>query len=341
MHRIKIKSIPNKEWKKIIDSVHHYRYHDFKSWIFWLGFSGFIIGLAGYTLAILNVTLPNNRDTSLFDVMWARLWFGIFHFFTNQTNLLMIIYYFLFFFFFKTWIFKKKNFTIVVCLYANLVMLSYWLVMFPQWISGNMFDKSIYGIIYTTLFHLVTPVIFDLFVFFGANYPLKKIKNPLNRIYTRNFMWIPLIYIVIYSIYAVSINFVSLPSDIFRDDIVAKKILEPNHYYISVYGALTNFNSLCYNPKYLPDGEILFDESSHGSLVNTLNGFAILFLYVTILYSITKLNNFLVTPKAMIEEINKSNEQYIKKQQWILGKYSLELEKDYYEKTKNDRTKQK
>lgn len=325
MKPINVKNVPYSEWNKVIDSVKNYRYHDFKSWIFWLAVIGFGCGIIGFTLAILNMTLPSNENASIFEATWARLWFGIFHYFTNQTNLILLIYYLLFFFFFKTFIFKRKDLTAIVCLYINLVMFSYWFIMFPQWLKGDMFDNSIYGIIQTMLFHLVTPIIFNCFVFFGANYPLKKIKNPLNRIYTRHFIWIPIVYIFIYSIYTVVINFISLPPQIFRPDLIDQL---KDHYYVSVYGSLTNFNSACFNIKYVGT-EIEINKDSTGNILNTLHVFAILFLYVLILVTIMKVNNYLTTPKAMLMDINESNNQYIKTQQNILTKYSIQLEKEY------------
>ncbi len=312
------------EYQKVFKISDRYRHHNPKSTVFILALIGLFFGLTAVGLSIANILIPGNEYQTLFKVTWAKLWFGMFHYFTVQGNTLTIIFYLMWLTLFKTWIFRKRNFNLAICLYMNIIMTVYWVVMFPQWITGGMFDTSVIGIISTIIFHLVCPLIMNVFTFLGVNYPYHE-KNPINRIYSNHFVYACLIYVILYAIYCVTINFIPLPINCYRDDQQTIVHLS-NMNYITVYGSLTNFNPNCPNAIYV-SGKLMIDIESKGSMINATNGFAVIAVYVFFYILITRLNNKLSTPKMMIQKLKELKNNHWDEYQKLVINYAKECQK--------------
>ncbi len=271
------------------------RKHNFHSPVFWLAIICLFFELLGLITGILNVSLPQFANESIFAAIGAKLWFGYFHYFTTLTNLILFCYLVLFLFLFKTRIFNNRNFATAVALYINMVMIAYWIVMSPQWFSGKYFDNYSWAAVVESIsYHLIAPILFDVIYCIGVNYPYKNSdsSNPKNWIDKSKIWKYLFIYLLVYSAYIVAINFISLPVSWFRNDLQS---LAYQHSYVSVYGWITNFNFKCYNLHFV-NGIIQFNTESTGSLVYLCVSLAMLALTILIYEAVIYFNNQHIVP---------------------------------------------
>lgn len=272
------------------------RKHKFNSVSFLTALSGFIFTLAGLVLVVLLNTLSIYNQHNLYQKLWAQIVFGVLSFMTSQGNIMVLIYWLFFLVLFKTRIFATHKFGVFVWSYANFVMLAYWMIVFPQWISGNAFDNSAISMTSSIIQHLVTPLLFNIHMIASSNYPYqKRVKNVSGYIYSKTFILVLASYAVIYLAYVIGINFISLPIDTFRTDL--HPVVAQNHSYITIYGLITNFNSHCFSTKYDESMHLVFDDASSGKLFNLLFVFAIFVFYILLGYLLIFINNRLCTSK--------------------------------------------
>ena len=284
------------------------RKHNTKSSTFWLALAGLLLGIATCVINIWNILLPENEYLSVYGVVWSKLVFNFFAYFTQQSNIIVIFAYILFFTCFKTKIFNSRNFLVAVGIYINMTMITYWLVMLPEWIMGTLDTYAWWSIFSSLAFHLFCPIIYDLFLLINVNYPYKKIKNPMNRIHTKRFVIYVLIYTIMYAIFLVLINFVKLPMSAFRlgiTDIDGNdiSIMLPNHPYASIYNIISNFNDKCWNIVYHnpqhPELGSCFNVESKGQIFYILLIFPLGIILTANFIWIIGLNNHKSTPKSM------------------------------------------
>ena len=147
------------------------RKHNIKSSTFWLAFAGLLLGIATCMINIWNILLPENEYLSVYGAVWSKLVFNFFAFFTQQSNIIVIFAYILFFTCFKTKIFNNRNFLVAVGIYINTTMITYWVVMLPEWIMGTLDAYAWWSIFSSLAFHLFCPIIYDLFLLINVNYP--------------------------------------------------------------------------------------------------------------------------------------------------------------------------
>ncbi|MBQ2349474.1 MAG: hypothetical protein II392_01520 [Mycoplasma sp.] len=290
------------------------RKHNFKSITYFLAWSGFLLGLVTCAIEISNTLLPEYRLLSVYDDVGYKLFFEFFAFFTQQSNIIVIITYFLFLTLYKTRIFNNRNIVLAAGIYINLTMFTYWIIMMSQWVLHQL-DTYVWWSVFASLsFHLFCPVIYDFFLFTNVNYPYKKIKNPLNRLHSSSFIPILLIYPLLYMLFAIIINFIKLPPEIFRTDIknisgeLIYNDLANNHPFASIYNAITCFNSRCWiihiglgnNPN-----EACFDDTSSGNIFYILVSMPIALIFMLNIIWIVSINNHYTTPKSMMLSVIK------------------------------------
>ena len=285
------------------------RKHNFKSSTFWLAILGLVLGITTITINIWNVLSPANEYLTVYGATWSKILFDSLGYFTQQSNTIVIITYILFLTCFRTKIFNSRNLLVAAGIYINLTMTTYWFLMFPEWIMGTLSTYAWWTIFTTISFHLFCPVIYDLFLFINVNYPYKKIKNPMNRIHSKYFVPSVLIYIALYSMFLVMINFIRLPEDAFRTtifDLDGQPIfseLVKSHPYASIYNVLTNFNQDCWNIRYFnptfPELGVCYNTNSYGQILYMLLIFPLLIILGGNLVWVIVVNNHKATPKTM------------------------------------------
>ncbi len=295
------------------------RCHNTKSPVFLLSVCGLLVGVAGICMHIVPMLLDSFSESYVFNNFLCNFWFHFLSFFTNQTNVLVTIYYFLFIFMFKTPIFDNRKLTISICIYINLVGVTYWLIMFPTWLTGEQLNKISYKIVATLIFHLISPIIFNFFCFVEPNYPYgKEVKTSRNVIFgIKKYSFCLLVYLAIYSFYVIAINFIELPENIFRPEIDPGN----DHRFWSVYGKITNFNKNAYNLIEI-DGKPEYDLSSEGSIFMLVMLFVMTFLFFFIENLVILFNNSLTLPHLMKVDLKRNKKEYKNKIQKIYDKYS-------------------
>lgn len=284
------------------------RKHNFRKQAFWFAITGIIVGLLAFLIKIYSILDPMAQDQSKISVyssFVARLWFDVFHYFTEQNNLLIIICYLLFIFAFKSKLFNRRDFIVACSIYINLVMFGYWIVIIPSAITNRSFNTNPFELSTTLCFHLICPIIFDLFTIFSVNYPYD-CRNPINRINNSRFWFLLCIYLIIYSSYAVAINFTQLPESIYYE----KYCPPAGHRFASVYGSITNFNSDCFNLVYDKMGYPSFAQDSCGSIFYLLIAFPVGIVFLSCAFAIVAINNVLSTPRGMVEQIYEANRKF-------------------------------
>ena len=219
---------------------------------------------------------------------------------------------------FKTRIFNNQNLVVATGVYINLTMITYWIVMMPQWVMHRL-DTYVWWSVFSNLsFHLFCPIIYDFFLLFNTNYPYKKIKNPLNRLHSPTFIPTLFIYPLFYMAFAIIINFTKLPPEAFRSDITninginIFNELVNNHPYASIYSTITNFNSKCWTLHIglgSDPNEACFDDTSSGNILYILIAFPIALLLILNIVWVMSVNNHYSTPKSMMLAVIKGWKQ--------------------------------
>ncbi len=281
---------------------------------------GLISGILTCAINVTNIMLPINAYTSVYNGVW-RLLFDFFGYFTTQSNILVILTYVFFLTLFKTKMFNNRNFVLAVGIYINLTMMTYWTIMLPQWIMHKLDTYLWWSIFDTISFHLVCPVIYDIFLLSNINYPCKKIKNPLNRMYSHFFSWSLLIYPICYMLWVILINFTKLPESAFRPDVYSidgaslfpDVLIGKDHAYASIYNQMTNFNPKCFIIKYgygWNPNVACYDNHSGGNILYLLVGMPVsLVLFFNYIW-IVSFNNRFSTPKEMTKELHQKHKIY-------------------------------
>ena len=324
------------------------RKHNIKSSTFWLAWVGLLLGLACCMINIWNILLPENANLSVYGAVWSKLLFNFFGYFTQQSNIIVIFAYFLFLTCFRTKIFNNRNLLVAVGIYINTTMITYWLVMFPEWVMGTLSTYSWWSIFSTLAFHLFCPIIYDLFLLINVNYPYKKIKNPMNRIHTKHFVIYVLIYTVIYAIFAVMINFIRLPVSAFRTDVrdldgnLVNLMIE-HHPYASIYNIITNFNQQCWNIVYFnplhPDLGVCFDVNSKGQIFYILLVFPVGIILAANFIWIIWVNNHKSTPNSMRIDVLRESVMINEEDKKIYRKHLMNFEKLIWISSKKSKKK--
>lgn len=300
MHK---KQIVNNQ--QINDLTKSFRIHQYRSWTYISSVIGLIFVITGIVLTLLLNTLSIYAQHNLFHVFWAQVVFGMLSYLTTQGNIMMLIYWVCFLCFFKSKLFTNRFFSVFVWSYANFVMIAYWVIVFPSWISGNNFDSSPIAISSNIIQHLVCPILFNIGMICGANYPLKKQKLISNYLLNWKLIgWLSL-YAVIYLIYVIVINFIPLPISIFRSDLQVILNQHNGHNYINIYGSFTNFNTNCWNTMYSTSKSLVFDQNTSGNTYSLAFTIGILFFYELIALITWISNNYLCTNNAIRKAIKK------------------------------------
>ena len=318
----------NIKYRKVISFSHFYiRKHNFKSVKFIFAILGIFIGLVGGLLSICqNLDEKWANTQQLFDPIWARIIFNFLLYFTNLTNILLIVYYILFLTAYRTRIFNSNSFTIAINIYINLVMIVYWIFMFPYWLMGQTEEFTTYSIIYTLIYHLVTPIFHNVHTYANSNYPYDKNeinKNLFNCIYGKIIWFVLWIYVVVYGVILISVNFTPLPNWIFRGEIeaaIVSKSGDFKHFYYSIYGTFSNINSKCYNWDF-HDLEQIKITNDTGSFTQLTMIFPVAITFILIEKVCIALNNWLNLPKALVKELKKINDEHLKSQRNLIEKY--------------------
>lgn len=340
-HQIELEK---KEFDYLTRPIAHKK-HRVKSLCFWFAIAGLIFEVFGLIIYILKVTLPECSHLLLYKAAWAKVWFGYLHYFTTQSNLIVLLYFIFFLCLFKTKIFNNRNFATAVACYINLTMITYWVCMGWMWFNGDMFKEIWFTWVASFTYHLICPVLFDFHYFYGVNYPYrtKDLKNPLNRIYLKNFWAYLLIYLVIYGAYAFIINFIQLPTDIYRDDIISTMGSQlDGHQYATVYGFITNFNKNCYNTLDNENGWLMFDTTSTGNIFYVMVIFPLAALFAGIYLAVVELNNQAATPEKLADAIDDNKKQYKSKEKELRHEYAKIFHQEWLEYERNkDQSKNK
>ena len=307
------------------------RKHNYSSVTYICAWVGFLIGITTCAINVTNIMLPINAQASVYNGAW-KLLFDFFGYFTTQSNILVIFTYLLFLTMFRTRLFNTRNFVLVVGIYINLTMMTYWTIMLPQWIMHEL-DTYLWWSIFSSIsFHLICPIIYDIFLLSNINYPCKKIKNPLNRIYSRFFLWSLLIYPICYVLWVIIINFTKLPESAFRPDVFSVTgvplcphvLIGEDHAYASIYNQITNFNPKCFIIKYgYGDNPNIacYDDSSGGNILYILVETPITFILLINYVWIVSFNNHFSTPKEMTKELHHQYKIYESQNAAVFSKY--------------------
>ena len=309
---LKVIKLSKADYKKFTNIFK--REHIYKSPTYIFASIGFWLGLITCAISLWNIFLPEYESLSVYGAAAYKLLFEFFAFFTQQSNIIVIITYFLFLTMFKTRIFNNRNLVVAAGIYINLTMFTYWTMMMPQWVMHTLGTYVWWSVLSNISFHLVCPVIYDLFLLFNVNYPYRKCKNPLNRLHSPSFIPTLFIYPFLYMIFAIIINFIKLPPEAFRTDIQNLNgefiwdDLVNNHPYASIYNAITCFNSKCWiihiglddNPNMA-----CFDDTSSGSIFFVLVVFPVGLIFMFNVVWIISVNNHFTTPKPMMSAVIK------------------------------------
>lgn len=166
-------------------------------------------------------------------------WFNVFHFFTNQTNMLATVLIILLIFDVKYKFLKSNSWTIICAGYIFIVGLAFFAILLPT--DSFMFAYTYYipWAISTTFAHAVTPISFVILTILSSYH---KRTNKIWKLGKQ--MTIGLAYPLMYFVYLSMISFCLLnPYWIKEQGVWVERT------YISVYGAFTNLN-----PKFILDG---------------------------------------------------------------------------------------
>ncbi|WEK82845.1 MAG: hypothetical protein L3I91_01765 [Mycoplasma sp.] len=291
--------------KQIHQLTKPYRIHKYKSWTYIFSWIGFLFVITGIILSIVINTNPIYSKHNLFSAVWAQLLFGVFSYLTTQGNLMILIYWICFLFFFSSKLFANHFFSVFIWSYANFVMLAYWAIVFPSWISGGSFDNSVIGITTSLIQHLVCPILFNVVMICGSKYPYQTKEVITNYLYDWKLIgWLSL-YAIVYLVYVIAINFIPIPVSAFRSDLQNNYTNLNGHNFISVYGSFTNFNINCWNTKYDENLNLVFDTNTGGHTYNIGFVFGILVFYELLAFLTWISNNMLCVSKKTRKELRK------------------------------------
>lgn len=302
------------------------RKHNFKHPAYILAWIGLGLGALVFISCFIEYTIiiVKQQDISIYDSKYA-MWFDCFSYFTQMSNVAVLVYYVLFFCALRSYLFKTRNYATVTAVAINTTMLVYASGILPAVIFQSMKQLVIsnywLSILQSCFFHGVLPIIFDVHYFLSVNYPSKtKQKNPINRIFGFNNVIYILIVILIYWIYSIVINFISMP-DIFRDEIRSDPRMQ-GHFYYTIYGFLTNYNPKCYDVNWF-DEHIKMDFDHGGNYITLINIFAILCICYSIYTAIYFANNAIATNKKLKQILNSKDQQKID----AIAKFAKEAKK--------------
>lgn len=174
--------------------------------------------------------------------------------------------------------------------------------MFPTWANNGEMDSTWNMMIASIIFHLNCPIIYNLFCFLNPSYPYKNgFINPIKRIDNKIYSFILWAYLLFYSVYAITINYIQLPA----------------HVYI--------------------DGHPRYDLNSSGNPVQLLGLAAMGILYFVIEKLVFAYNNFLTTPVEMRNESLYLNYKYNDSKKAIYEKYCKDALKSIKEIEQNNK----
>jgi hypothetical protein len=139
--------------------------------------------------------------------------------------------------------------------------------------------------------HLVTPTLFIVFAFF--QYRHQSLYGVKAKFKYKKQLLIGVIYPVVYVVYLITINFISLPISMFRDGCF------PPQGYVSIYAVATNFNPQCFVPSFKNGSTIPTYTDYSGSLVFLVVPFLFIAFSIGIICLYVYVTNRIFYPKQI------------------------------------------
>jgi hypothetical protein len=209
--------------------------------ICWVGLG---VAMSEVVLTVISIHYGNS-DTEIYTNLWAKIWFGTMHHFTELSNLWVAIFFIIFLVNYKLKFLKTSALITTTFTYITVTFLIADFLLAPFMIlnhSSGMINMGFgtkstwYDWIKTFLFHVLQPIIVLLFFIFFCKSKRQYLPWKFCKIVP-----VTMIFPVLYLVYAITINFLPIGH---------LQIQSPNGQPIMVYSGVSVYGYFtCINPQ--------------------------------------------------------------------------------------------